>query len=179
MDPTGLKRVGFWSSHTEPDLPWPQDLVDPSWDLSERKAIAGYLRAGRVKNTWRCVFKCRICRKPIGNTDRTDGVYLWPEGLDHYVVEHSVRLPAEFLAHVRRRLAVTHATGAQLEGSIPVGCYSVSTPSLCTGFNPHAQGRPVISTIVCPGDPGYDQAKAAHLSGILGQGQMRVDTQRG
>jgi hypothetical protein len=33
----------------------------------------------------------------------TDGVYLWPEGLAHYVREHSVTLPADVLAHIERR----------------------------------------------------------------------------
>jgi hypothetical protein len=32
----------------------------------------------------------------------TDGVYCWPEGLAHYINEHDVRLPAEFVAHVRK-----------------------------------------------------------------------------
>ena len=41
-----------------------------------------------------------------GNLDLTDGVYLWPEGLAHYVREHDVRLPDEFTEHVRRRKAL-------------------------------------------------------------------------
>jgi hypothetical protein len=32
----------------------------------------------------------------------TDGVYCWPEGLAHYVKEHDVRLPDEFVTHVAR-----------------------------------------------------------------------------
>ncbi|MEV8376572.1 hypothetical protein AB0P21_27760 [Kribbella sp. NPDC056861] len=31
----------------------------------------------------------------------TDMVYLWPEGLEHRVKDHDVRLPAQFVKHVR------------------------------------------------------------------------------
>ena len=31
----------------------------------------------------------------------TDGVWLWPEGLYHYVEDHNVRLPKEFISHIR------------------------------------------------------------------------------
>ncbi len=46
---------------------------------------------------------CRLCGEVNGSAEFTDGVYLWPEGLAHYVREHSVKLPDEVLAHVRRR----------------------------------------------------------------------------
>lgn len=49
------------------------------------------------------VSTCRMCGTPNGAGEFTDGVYVWPEGLAHYVQEHSVRLPAEFLAHVEWR----------------------------------------------------------------------------
>ncbi len=34
-----------------------------------------------------------------GFEEFTDGVFQWPEGLAHYVLEHSVRLPAEVVQH--------------------------------------------------------------------------------
>ena len=46
---------------------------------------------------------CRLCGRVNGSAEFTDGVYLWPEGLAHYVREHSVKLPNEVLAHIRRR----------------------------------------------------------------------------
>jgi hypothetical protein len=45
---------------------------------------------------------CRICGDyRNGDRELTDGVYLWPQGLAHYVREHQVRLPSQFLDHVR------------------------------------------------------------------------------
>ena len=44
---------------------------------------------------------CRICGAQNGSLELTDGVFLWPEGLAHYVTAHAVRLPAAFVEHVR------------------------------------------------------------------------------
>jgi hypothetical protein len=37
----------------------------------------------------------------MGSQDLTDGVWVWPEGLAHYVSAHSVRLPEMFLEQAR------------------------------------------------------------------------------
>jgi len=42
----------------------------------------------------------------MGSSDLTDGVYVWPEGLVHYVEKHNVRLPTEFVKHVLNSLGV-------------------------------------------------------------------------
>lgn len=44
--------------------------------------------------------KCRICGKDNGSAEFTDLVYLWTEGLSHYVKDHDVKLPLEFLNHI-------------------------------------------------------------------------------
>jgi hypothetical protein len=36
----------------------------------------------------------------VGSGELSDGRYVWPEGLAHYVAEHGVRLPNEFVHHV-------------------------------------------------------------------------------
>jgi hypothetical protein len=35
----------------------------------------------------------------LGSADLTDGLWIWPEGLCHYIDVHSVRLPDEFVQH--------------------------------------------------------------------------------
>ncbi len=37
----------------------------------------------------------------MGDSDLTDGTWLWPQGLVHYVEVHGVALPDEFLAKAR------------------------------------------------------------------------------
>ena len=39
----------------------------------------------------------------MGSRDFSDGAWIWPEGLHHYVEIHSVRLPAEFINHIQSR----------------------------------------------------------------------------
>lgn len=38
----------------------------------------------------------------MGSRELTDGVYVWPEGLVHYIEKHNVRLPRQFVEHVLR-----------------------------------------------------------------------------
>lgn len=42
----------------------------------------------------------------MGSRDLTDGTFVWPEGLAHYVERHDVKLPDHFLQHVRERQGV-------------------------------------------------------------------------
>jgi hypothetical protein len=39
----------------------------------------------------------------MGSRCLTDGLWVWPEGLAHYVEHHDVYLPAEFLRTMTRR----------------------------------------------------------------------------
>jgi hypothetical protein len=46
---------------------------------------------------------CRFgCAGAVGSRELTDGVWLWPEGLGHYVETHAICLPDDFLAHARQ-----------------------------------------------------------------------------
>ena len=46
-----------------------------------------------------CRFHCE--QEYCGSLEFTDGYYLWPEGLLHYVQNHEVKLPEEFIAHCK------------------------------------------------------------------------------
>ena len=41
-----------------------------------------------------------LWRPKNGNLELTDGTFLWPEGLAHYVRDHDVRLPTAFVEHI-------------------------------------------------------------------------------
>lgn len=88
-------------------LPHPADLVRQDWDPVEIAAVVAYLRSGKEwvrYNGWSyCRFGCGIVPPALGDRDLTDGVWVWPEGLAHYVEAHTVRLPEEFLHHMRER----------------------------------------------------------------------------
>ena len=88
------------TSAREPDWPDPHSFVDPSWDQDQRSTVARHLECGVLCLQYRGLSPCRFCERNNGSAEYTDGVYVWPEGLAHYVIEHGVRLPEEFVAHV-------------------------------------------------------------------------------
>jgi hypothetical protein len=100
----------------EPDWPNPQNFVDPTWDVVERSLVAQHLEGGDLYTRYRGLSRCRFCEKHNGSAEYTDGVYVWPEGLAHYVLAHDVRLPGEFVSHVvSSRVAPDGSPSAQYD----------------------------------------------------------------
>ncbi len=103
-----MPRFGYWRSPEEPDLPHPGDFVDASWDAAERRKVIEYLDDAyqipmvSCGPSW-CRMGCAGVPEDIGTQDLTDGVWLFPEGLVHYVRHHAVRPPEAFLEHLRGR----------------------------------------------------------------------------
>jgi len=100
-----LEVIGWWFHDLAPSsLPRPQRLVG-SWSDSDRAFVVAYLRAGSpivdYPDPSFCRFDCG--ETEMGSRDLTDGEFVWPDGLAHYVEKHSVRLPEHFVAHVRER----------------------------------------------------------------------------
>lgn len=108
-DDQKLIPIGYWYE-VSPCVagPDPKDFVDASWDVEERKAVLGYLRAGRVETQWRGPSWCRMSKgcdvRQMGSADLTDGVYVWPQGYAHYIEKHDVKPPPEFVRHVLSRV---------------------------------------------------------------------------
>jgi len=103
-----LIAIGFWNDGSD-GCPWhnPQEFVDSRSDPSLRESLFHYLQSGTIANqylghSW-CRFDCGIDESGMGSSERTDGVWLWPEGLAHYVARHEIRLPDEFIAHARSK----------------------------------------------------------------------------
>ncbi|MFE2721793.1 hypothetical protein [Kitasatospora sp. NPDC059327] len=99
-----LSALGYWSSPEVPNLPDPTRLVDADLDESERTFVSDYLARGQVARQFMGVSRCRLCGNANGSMEMTDGTFIWPEGLGHYVLQHSVRLPRDFIGHIFARL---------------------------------------------------------------------------
>jgi hypothetical protein len=101
---TKKKLIGYWNDEENiyPYYPLPQNLekyvVGNAFDSAVEKIICDFLKSGDETNFYRGSSKCRICRKPLGSHERTIGDWIWPDGLDHYVSEHKIILPFEFLS---------------------------------------------------------------------------------
>jgi len=93
-------------------LPWPGDMIDATWDLRERRAVTAYVNHENfIGPRYMGHASCLLCNKlDNGAADCTDGIYVWPEGLGHYVETHSVKPPQEFVDHIIRELMRIAAT---------------------------------------------------------------------
>lgn len=116
---TDLILIGYWQSEREPLLPDPHRLVDQSWDRDERDLVVGYLRGGLAVVHMMGWSPCRMCSwQQNGASELTDGTYLWPEGLAHYVADHGVRLPDEFVHHAVSRFGDLESAAVRPSGRV-------------------------------------------------------------
>lgn len=96
-----LRLVGYWDGPMAgggwPDV---RGFVDGEWDREERRDVVDYLGQGFVFRGFGGISRCRFCGVENGALELTDGVWYWPDGLAHYLVEHEVRLPRVFVEHV-------------------------------------------------------------------------------
>lgn len=117
--PAPLVEVGFWADPRDPEdsRPRPAAMVDTEWGATvAARAVALYARSGFVESFELGYSFCRMgcgdgssngddsaaTRRPAGSKimgccTQTDGRYVWPEGLAHYISEHAVRPPDDFV----------------------------------------------------------------------------------
>ena len=94
-----LIRIGYWRSENSPEWPDVADFVDTSWDEDERYTVSATLRRATAVGHCMGFSPCRICGKQNGTSEFSDGTYIWPEGLAHYIADHAVRLPQSLVEH--------------------------------------------------------------------------------
>jgi hypothetical protein len=95
------QQAEHWELLRQQGLRWPDPVrfVDPAWAGEERTVVIRHLSIGVLVNQYRGLSRCRFCGSLNGSAELMDGAYCWPEGLAHYVSEHQVRPPADFVAH--------------------------------------------------------------------------------
>jgi hypothetical protein len=94
-----LRAIGYFiESLDDDDFPAPQELVGEDSRLA---AVADYLDRGLAYRQFLGISWCRFScgEERMGARTLTDGAWVWPEGLSHYLRVHSVRLPEEFIQH--------------------------------------------------------------------------------
>lgn len=94
-----LRRIGYWKASLRDDFPVPQELR-AEYSSEVTGVLATYLESGRFFESYLGSSWCRFgCPGEYGSAEFTDGVWLWPAGLAHYVRHHTVALPTEFVRH--------------------------------------------------------------------------------
>ncbi len=101
---TPLRLIGYWRNDDHPEYPDPAEHIDAAWDDSERHQVWWYLLSGTRGPAQMDCSECRICGEVNGSAEFNDDTFAWPEGLAHYVLDHRVRLPKDFVDHALRRL---------------------------------------------------------------------------
>jgi hypothetical protein len=115
-----LRALGYWR---EPQYEWRADTREhvcigwaPGWTATPQAIISAlgpsnydatvpaYLRNGELFETYRglshCRFECGVSNREMGFREYADGIWVWPEGLVHYIGKHQLPLPPEFLETV-------------------------------------------------------------------------------
>jgi hypothetical protein len=104
-----LMRLGYWKGKIADAYPCPQEL-EGTLPAHVRERLIAYLDNPPLVvgtaypsleyqwgHSW-CRYGCDV---PNGSDELTDGIWVWPEGLSHYVKEHGLALlPEEFLESV-------------------------------------------------------------------------------
>jgi hypothetical protein len=98
-----VRLIGCWKSEVNPAWPDVRDFIDLEWDDGERDEVLWYTKSGTTARAFMEPSMCRLCGTRNGSAEDTDGTYIWPEGLAHYIEAHGVRLPAEFVRHDHSR----------------------------------------------------------------------------
>jgi hypothetical protein len=112
-----LKAVGYWNHDGSPPsgavpeslrllpegFPRPPRLMEALGTRTADDQVLRYLRSGHSRMSFLGFSYCRFgCETIEGTSCVTDGTWVWPEGLAHYVEVHHVPLPDEFLETMRR-----------------------------------------------------------------------------
>lgn len=108
--------IGYWNNDNNdyPEYPHPKDLIDPEyWKAIEKAYInksyfVEYLDSGIPSTHYRGFSVCRICGIALGSSERCDDKYVWPYKLSHYIQEHDVMLPIEFIEYMYSKLSTKY-----------------------------------------------------------------------
>lgn len=95
--------IGYWNDNGNNYPQYPMPVTEPllsskMCELHER--VAAYLDSGDIVNQYRGFSACRIDGHGNGTHERCDDKYIWPAGLSHYVRDHHIVLPQEFIDHI-------------------------------------------------------------------------------
>jgi hypothetical protein len=96
----------FPSDDEHLQVPLYTEVVDKTWNPPDLDEIVNYLRQGQVIAA-APAFKpivCPICGETIAysaSSQQSDGHWIWPSPLPHYVQFHNVRLPDRMVEQIR------------------------------------------------------------------------------
>jgi len=81
------------------------------YEPETRSRLVAYLESGSLLVQYRGQSQCRFCRVLNGSKELYDGDWAWPEGLTHYLRQHPIALPPDFVRHALSQPGPTRPSG--------------------------------------------------------------------
>ena len=93
------RLIGYWKASLRDEYPFPQELR-AEYSPETRDRLVAHLESGCISDGYCGSSWCRFgCPGRNGSAELTDGLWVWPEGLVHYMRHQPVLLPADFVRH--------------------------------------------------------------------------------
>lgn len=96
---------GYWN-YGAPASKFPalNDAIDVSWSPPDKKQLVTYLDGAPLVRVYSYTgFLCPLCAAMLDISERTDGVWVWPMSLSHFVKLHGVVIPDAFAGRIREQ----------------------------------------------------------------------------
>lgn len=96
-------KIGYWTDMKRPDSfikKWKKRKIF----LKQLKKIEEIIYEGKRGRifSYKGSSHCRICKICNGSKEFKLGKYTWPEGYIHYIEEHKVKPPQDFIDFINR-----------------------------------------------------------------------------
>lgn len=111
-----MLEIGFWrrfedeSVDPEDFRPWPtpyNKTYNETDQTDDKELIIEYLGLGYIESYEFGYATCRLCGyhcDEMGCCSLSDGIYVWPEGLKHYISQHQIILNDTFIQHIKTNI---------------------------------------------------------------------------
>ncbi len=96
-------KVGFWKDFPE-NYNYPGKIIYTEWPEASDTPIDPSLLSllDRAEEQSKSIYylgfsTCRLCLEKNGSTQHVFKNYTWPSGYRHYIIEHNVKMPNDFV----------------------------------------------------------------------------------
>lgn len=97
---------GFWrcEGHDYDELPTLKDATNSTWNPVDKEKFIAYLTHSPILISSMTTSNCLLCAEVVPSLCyHSDGEWLWPDSLAHYVRSHNIALPDRFVHAIRER----------------------------------------------------------------------------
>ncbi|HEY1187308.1 MAG TPA: hypothetical protein VGE74_06600 [Gemmata sp.] len=97
---------GIWEGtvYTTENLPNIHFAIDPFWEPDDKGGLMAYIAQAPINWVSTPSCRCLLCESKLPQICyQSDGYWVWPRSLSHYLYWHSVVLPERLVEHIRNQ----------------------------------------------------------------------------